>query len=190
MAAEAWLTGDCLSLMKTQLEKGQVDLVVTSPPYNVGKEYEKASTEEEYIAFTARAAKALWRVLRPGGSLCWQVGISTGMSKGEELPIDVLAVPLFRKQGFQLKNRVVWRVPHGLNPTGRLSGRHETLLWFVKPGADYTFNLDEIRIPAVYPGKKRPGAETSKGNALGRILATCGRSCSPSGTRGLRISVM
>ena len=53
----------------------------------------------------------------------------------------------------KLRNRVVWHFGHGLHAKLRFSGRYETVLWFTKTD-DYTFNLDDVRIPSKYPGKR------------------------------------
>lgn len=159
-----WITGDCLSELR-KMPEGSVQLVFTSPPYNVGKSYEARLTEAEYGKFTSEVAGELWRVVSDGGSICYQVG-NWISKRGEEVPIDSVAIPAFREVGFLLRNRVVWTVPHGLNPAGRLSGRHEVVLWFTK-GDGYTFNVDEVRVPSKYPGKTRPGASRPSGHPLG-----------------------
>jgi len=65
---------------------------------------------------------------------------------------------------------VIWHFDHGLHATKRFSGRYETLLWFTKT-ADYTFNLDAVRVPAKYPGKTHYKGEKygmPSGNPLGK----------------------
>ena len=69
-----------------------------------------------------------------------------------------------------LRNRIIWTFGHGLNSTQRFSGRHETILWFTK-GENYKFNLDSIRIPQKYPGKRYYKGEHKgelSGNPLGK----------------------
>lgn len=109
------------------------------------------------------------RVLSVDGSLCWQVG--NYVDKGEVFPLDILYYPYFKSKGLKLRNRIVWTFEHGLHGTKRLSGRYETMLWFTKSDS-YTFNLDSIRIPAKYPGKRnyKPGPDYGKpsGNPLGK----------------------
>jgi adenine-specific DNA-methyltransferase len=108
------------------------------------------------------------RLLRPGGSICWQVG--NHVDGGEIFPLDILLYPIFRDLGLKLRNRIVWHFGHGLHCTKRLSGRYETILWFTK-GDAYTFNLDPIRVPSKYPSKKHfkgPKAGRLSGNPLGK----------------------
>ena len=95
---------------------------------------------------------------------------------GEIFPLDTMLYPIFQRHGLKLRNRIVWHFEHGLHCSKRLSGRYETILWFTK-GDDYIFNLDPIRVPSKYPGKKYfkgPKAGQFSGNPLGRILAMFG----------------
>jgi DNA modification methylase len=92
----------------------------------------------------------LYRVLHPTGSLCWQVG--NYVHKGEVFPLDIYYYPIFKEQGYRLRNRLIWHFGHGLHTSNRFSGRYETILWFTKSDK-YVFNLDPVRVPAKYPGK-------------------------------------
>lgn len=134
-----------------RLDDESMQLVVTSPPYNIGKEYEKKTDLERYVEEQAACIAEAVRVLHPKGSICWQVG--NYVEGGEIFPLDIILYDLFKNHGLQLRNRIVWTFGHGLHCTKRLSGRHETILWFTKSD-DYVFNLDDIRVPAKYPNKK------------------------------------
>ncbi len=150
------------------LPDGAVKLIVSSPPYNIGKDYEKKIDLDAYLANFEETIDALCRVLHPNGSLCWQVG--NFVEKSEVFPLDIYFYPLFRRRGLKLRNRIIWRFNHGLHCTKRLSGRYETILWFTK-GDSYTFNLDPIRVPSKYPGKlhyKGPKKGLPSGNPLGK----------------------
>ncbi len=143
-------------------------LVITSPPYNLGKEYERRSSLRDYLAQQKPLIAQLARVLKPSGSLCWQVG--NYVEDSEVFPLDVFYYELFKSQGFQLRNRIVWHFEHGLHCSQRFSGRYETLLWFTKSDK-YVFNLDPVRVPAKYPGKRHfKGAKRGQpsGNPLGK----------------------
>ena len=141
---------DNLTFMRG-LQGESIHLIVTSPPYNVGKAYEQRSSLESYLEQQAAAIAEAVRVLHPHGSICWQVG--NFVEDGEIYPLDIALYPLFRVHGLQLRNRIVWTYGHGLHCQKRFSGRHETILWFTKT-EDYTFNLDPVRVPSKYPGKK------------------------------------
>lgn len=152
----------------TTIEDGSVALVVTSPPYNIGKSYEKRAPLEAYLADQAVVVGECVRTLRTGGSLCWQVG--NHVDDGEIVPLDTVLYPIFKKNGLKLRNRIVWHFEHGLHCSRRLSGRYETIMWFTK-GEDYSFNVDPIRVPQKYPGKKHfkgPKAGQLSGNPLGK----------------------
>lgn len=57
-----------------RLPDGRMKLVVTSPPYNLGKDYESKISLDDYLAAQERVISECVRVLHPQGSLCWQVG--------------------------------------------------------------------------------------------------------------------
>ena len=147
---------------------GSVRLIITSPPYNLGKEYESRVSIEQYLRTQAQVIGQLQRILSEDGSICWQVG--NFVDDGEVYPLDTLYYPIFKELGLKLRNRIVWRFGHGLHASKRFSGRYETILWFTK-GENYVFNLDAVRIPAKYPGKrhfKGPNKGKPSGNPLGK----------------------
>ena len=150
------------------LPDGSMKLIVTSPPYNIGKQYEKRSSLDTYLSDQEHVIAECVRLLHPNGSLCWQVG--NYVEDGEVVPLDVVLYPLFRGHGLKLRNRIVWHFEHGLHCTKRLSGRYETINWFTRDG-DYTFDVDPIRVPSKYPGKrhfKGPQAGKLSGNPKGK----------------------
>ncbi len=128
-----------------------IQLVVTSPPYNIGKRYERRRSLDDYLGEQAEVIAECVRVLKPRGSICWQVG--NHVRDGEVVPLDIPLYGIFRGHGLKLRNRIVWHFEHGLHCSRRLSGRYETIMWLTRDG-DYTFNLDAIRVPSKYPGKK------------------------------------
>jgi adenine-specific DNA-methyltransferase len=152
----------------TQIPDSSVSLIVTSPPYNLGKEYENRVAIGEYLKAQAQVIAHLYRVLREDGSICWQVG--NFVENGEVYPLDILYYPIFKELGLKLRNRIIWRFGHGLHASKRFSGRYETILWFTKSDR-YVFNLDAVRVPAKYPGKrhyKGPKRGKPSGNPLGK----------------------
>ncbi len=142
--------GDTLELI-SQIPDGEAQLIVTSPPYNIGKEYETKMELEEYLDLQKMVIGRCVKILSDKGSICWEVG--NYVDDGEVFPLDTLLYPIFKKHKLKLRNRIVWHFEHGLHPQKRLSGRYETILWFTKSD-DYYFNLDTIRVPQKYPGKK------------------------------------
>lgn len=159
--------GDCLGLLAS-IPDGAIQLIVTSPPYNIGKEYEKRKKLEFYLADQKEVIRECVRVLSPQGSICWQVG--NFVDKGEIIPLDIALYPIFSELGLKLRNRIVWHFEHGLHCTNRFSGRYETVNWFTKSD-NYKFNVDPVRVPQKYPGKKHfkgPKAGQLSGNPLGK----------------------
>jgi adenine-specific DNA-methyltransferase len=134
----------------------------------LGKEYEKRDDFEKYLVWQGEIIDECVRLLAPSGSICWQVG--NYVNNGVIVPLDIALYPAFAKHGLQLRNRIIWHFEHGLHCSRRLSGRHETILWFTKSD-NYTFNLDPIRVPQKYPGKKYfkgPKIGQYSGNPLGK----------------------
>ena len=159
--------GDCRDLLKN-IPSNSVDLVITSPPYNIGKKYEKKTSLESYLKDMEPVIAELVRVIAETGSLCWQVG--NYVQKAEVFPLDIYFYEIFKRFDLKLRNRIIWRFNHGLHCKKRFSGRYETILWFTK-GDEYIFNLDPVRIPAKYPGKrhfKGPKKGQLSGNPLGK----------------------
>lgn len=144
------------------------DLVVTSPPYDIGKPYEKVCPLKDYVAWQAEIIKKIVARMKENGSICWQVG--NYVNDGCVRPLDIELAPIFYDLGLKLRNRIIWTFGHGMHAKRRFSGRHETILWFTK-GDEYTFNLDAVRVPAKYPGKRHfKGARRGElsGNPLGK----------------------
>ena len=159
--------GDCLDLLAT-IPDGLTKLVVTSPPYNLGKAYESRLDLDRYLSQQRRVITECVRTLREDGSICWQVG--NYVDDGEIVPLDVVLYPIFASLGLHLRNRIVWHFEHGLHASKRFSGRYEVILWFTK-GESYTFNLDAVRVPQKYPNKKHfkgPKRGQISGNPLGK----------------------
>lgn len=159
--------GDCLDFLR-QIPYESVQLIVTSPPYNIGKEYEDRLDIAEYVSQQNSVINECIRVLKNEGSICWEVG--NYVDKGEIIPLDILLYDCFRTNGMKLRNRIVWHFGHGLHCSKRFSGRYETILWFTK-NDEYTFNLDAVRVPQKYPGKKHfkgPNVGKYSGNPKGK----------------------
>lgn len=158
---------DNLRFMRT-LADASMNLIVTSPPYNLGKKYEEKRSQERYIEEQMACIAEAVRLLHPNGSICWQVG--NYVHKGEVFPLDIILYGIFKSAGLQLRNRIVWTFGHGLHCQNRFSGRHETILWFTKSD-DYIFNLDAVRVPSKYPEKKHfkgPNKGKVSSNPLGK----------------------
>ncbi len=150
-----------------QLPANTFKLIISSPPYNLGKEYEKQINLTSYLNWQTEIIAELSRVVSQEGSIVWQIG--NYVKEGEIFPLDMYFYPIFKSLNLQLRNRIVWHFDHGLHASKRFSGRYEVLLWFTKT-EKYTFNLDPVRVPSKYPGKRH-----YKGNKIGQP------SCNPLG---------
>ncbi len=158
---------DCAKILP-EIPDNSVDLIVTSPPYNVGKPYETRTPLDTYVDFQTSVIEECFRVLSANGSICWQVG--NWVDAAEIIPLDSLVIPIFRRLGMKIRGRVVWTFGHGLHCTKRFSGRHETIVWATKSN-DYHFDLDSIRVPQKYPNKrhyKGPNKGELSGNPRGK----------------------
>lgn len=154
--------------MLVEVEDNSIQLIISSPPYNIGKAYEQEINIELYLGEQKKVLKELYRVLSPTGSICWEVG--NYVNNGQIFPLDIFYYPMFKELGLSLRNRIVWHFGHGLHCSKRFSGRYETILWFTKSDK-YTFNLDPVRIPSKYPNKKHfKGSKKGQlsGNPLGK----------------------
>ena len=143
--------GPCKDLMQA-MPDNSVQLVITSPPYNIGKAYETRSSLEEYIAAQRETITEVARLVADGGSICWQVG--NHVYKGEVFPLDSELYPIFKSLGLHMRNRIVWHYEHGLHASKRFSGRYEVIVWYTKGEGGYFFDVDPLRIPQKYPRKR------------------------------------
>lgn len=143
--------GDAATYLDSLDAAVKFQLVVTSPPYNLGKVYESKQELPKYVAWQKEIIEKIIPHLEENGSICWQVG--NFIENGAIWPLDLEVAPIFRNLGLQLRNRIVWKFGHGLHAQRRFSGRYEVVLWFTKNDS-YKFNLDPVRVPSKYPGKK------------------------------------
>jgi len=159
---------DSLDFLKTVPDES-VKLVVTSPPYNIGKVYEERMKLEEYLDYQRKVAEECKRIITEDGSIAWEVG--NYVYQGEIFPLDYFFYRIFKEElELKMRNRIIWRIGHGLHASRRFSGRYETISWFTKSD-HYTFNLDAVRIPQKYPGKTYYRGENHgrpSGNPLGK----------------------
>jgi adenine-specific DNA-methyltransferase len=170
LGSAVFLRGDVLSALE-HVPLKSCDLIVSSPPYNIRKDYERDTdlSFEEYLAWQDQIIASLIARLKKSGSICWQVG--NYINEGESFPLDIFLYQSFKSRGMKLRNRIIWKFNFGLNSTTRLSGRYETVLWFTKSD-NYKFYLDPIRVSQIYPGKRHAQEKSlaglPSGNPLGK----------------------
>jgi len=145
---------DCIEGM-TALQKGVINLAITSPPYNIGKEYESTMEIEEYIQWCSTWLQQVARLIADNGAFWLNLGYIPISDRGKAIPIPYLLwdkVPMF------LQQEVIWNYGAGVAGKRFFSPRNEKFLWYLKNSDSYTFNLDQIRDPNVkYPNQKKNG---------------------------------
>jgi len=158
------IQGDCITEMK-KLPKESIDLIVTSPPYNIGKEYEKVKPLEKYLNWTINWIDECYRILKPNGSFWLNLGYFNGYKK-QAIPLTYFVFPLIKN--FKFVQEIVWHYGAGVNCKRMFSPRNEKWMFFVKDINDYTFNLDYVRdkFGTKYPNQKKNGK--LKCNPLGK----------------------
>lgn len=149
--------GDCRYLIK-EIPSESIDLVVTSPPYNIGKKYGKYNdkvTLENWESLINDVTKEIYRILKPNGSFFLNLSpIPYGTDK-EILHLPFLGYNIMKNNNFFIRNIITWTFNNMQNCTNRLSGRYENIIWGVKDLKNYKFNLDDIRIPYITQNDKR-----------------------------------
>ena len=149
--------GDCRELLKN-IPDQSVKLVVTSPPYNIGKPYGKYKDKialNDWQELISEVTEEVYRVLTPDGSFFLNLSpVPLGENK-EIMPLPFLGYQIMKDNGFYLRNMITWTFNNMQNCTNRLSGRYENILWGVKDIENYIFNLEDIRVPYITKNDKR-----------------------------------
>ena len=152
-----FVIGECVETMKN-MTRHSVNTIVTSPPYNLNKQYGKYNDNRsfgEWEELIERTADAAYEVLTEDGSFFLNVSPVPDKKTKEIVPLGSLAYFIFKKRGYALRNSIIWHFNNMQNCVNRLSGRWESILWFVKDIENYQFNLDDIRIPYITKNDKR-----------------------------------
>jgi len=159
-SAHSLLEGDAAVELDT-IEDKSCRLAITSPPYNIGKEYERDArrTLSEHVDWLVPILLKTAAKVTSDGHFCVQIG--NYVQDGEVFPLDAYIYPLLRAAGWRLRNRIIWHFNFGLHANRRFSGRYETLLWFTQQD-DYFFQLDPVRVPQLYPGKRHSKSKGAK----------------------------
>jgi adenine-specific DNA-methyltransferase len=156
---------DCTKGLELMAECGlQLDATLTSPPYNIGKEYEKQLSVEQYVDWLANISALIYKITNDNGCYLLNLGYLKLDERARALPISYL---LWDKIKFYLNQEIIWNYGAGVACKNYLSPRNEKILWYVRNAEDFTFNLDSIRDPDVkYPNSKKNGRLRT--NTLGK----------------------
>ena len=145
---------DCLEAMR-RLPNELIKLTVTSPPYNIGKEYEEPLLLEDYLGWCEQWIAEVYRITSPNSAFWLNLGYMPIPGRAKAMPIPYL---LWDKNPFYLIQEVVWNYGAGVAGRKFFSPRNEKFLWYVKDADNYVFNLDDVRDPNVkYPNQKKNG---------------------------------
>jgi adenine-specific DNA-methyltransferase len=145
---------DCLDAMK-QVPFPFVNLTITSPPYNIGKEYERILLLDDYLEWCEKWIAEIYRLTLPSGAFWLNLGYFPVRGRAKAIPIPYL---LWERVNFFLVQEIVWNYGAGVAGKRFFSPRNEKFLWYVKDEDNYTFNLDEVRDPNIkYPNQKKNG---------------------------------
>jgi adenine-specific DNA-methyltransferase len=146
--------GDCLDLLR-RIPPEIIDLTVTSPPYNIGKEYEAKRDVDEYIDWCADWIAELYRVATLGGAFWLNLGYLPIAEKARAIPIPYL---LWDRIPFYLVQEVVWQYGAGVAAKLAYSPRNEKFLWYARNQHSFYFDLDAVRDPNIkYPNQFKNG---------------------------------
>lgn len=147
---------DCIEGLAELKKAGlRIDATITSPPYNIGKEYEQIRPISEFVEWLTTISDLVFDITKNNGAYLLNVGYLEVENKGRAVPITYL---LWDKIKFYLNQEIIWNYGAGVAAKKYLSPRNEKIMWYVKNKEDYTFNLDDIRDPDVkYPNQKKNG---------------------------------
>lgn len=88
-----------------ELPDCSIHLMVTSPPYNVGKDYDEDLSLDEYLAFLRRVWKEVYRVLVPGGRACVNIA---NLGRKPYIPLNGLIAKEMTELGFLMRGEIIW----------------------------------------------------------------------------------
>ena len=134
--------GDAVSLFQ-EIENESIDLIIADPPYNLGKDYgnnHDLKDFDEYLDFSRSWLRQAKRVLKPEGSIYVFMGVRF---------ISYIYEILDRELDMSFNSWIVWHYTQGIGRKRGFSPRHDDVLFFNK-GTDFTFNLDDVRVPQKY----------------------------------------
>ena len=158
------ILGDCLELFP-KVPDNSIQTIHTSPPYNIERGYEgydDSLSEKKYLDFIEKVLLECKRVLTPGGALFWQTGYTTEDQEYIK-PLDHLTFHLFQKLGFCLKDRIIWRYWGGMAFKSKFTNKHETILWWIKPGKSMNKSKFDV-----FPVREATKFYDSRNNLFGR----------------------
>jgi site-specific DNA-methyltransferase (adenine-specific) len=98
----------------SELPDNSVHLMVTSPPYNVGKEYDEDLSLDDYLAFLGRVWQETWRLLVPGGRMCINVA---NLGRKPYIPLHAFISERAIRLGFLMRGEIIWNKAASASPS-------------------------------------------------------------------------
>ncbi|MCI0556888.1 MAG: site-specific DNA-methyltransferase [Nitrososphaera sp.] len=145
---------DCLEVMR-HIQSPFINLTVTSPPYNIGKEYEQVLPVVDYLNWSKDWIDEVYRLTLDNGAFWLNLGYVPIKNRAKAIPLPYLLWELIH---FFLVQEIVWNYGAGVAGRRFYSPRNEKFLWYVKDESNYTFNLNDVRDPNIkYPNQKKNG---------------------------------
>ena len=144
-----------------EIPDNTIDLIVTSPPYNIkinygnkwnkrkivsskSVKYEDNLNEENYLKMIKKVSLECKRVLKKNGTVFFNL---KNRLIDDEIRPPFWIIEFFK--GLYLKNIIIWNFDWGGSTSRRFSSRYEYIFFFSKDKKKWTFNLDDIAIPSV-----------------------------------------
>lgn len=138
------LHGDIFEWLE-QIKSNSIDLAVTSPPYNIGKEYEKKTPIEDYIKWSEDYFKEVYRVLKSDRSFMLQVGQHVDKLTNN-IPLTYLLFQSAINAGFKVRQEIIWYFKGGMQAKKKLTGQNEKIMWLYKGDKLPYFDVDSVRV--------------------------------------------
>jgi len=138
------------------LEDSTVDLVITSPPYADMKKYvdgSKGIPVKQYVLWLMDHVREIERVLKPTGSFILNINDKVS-NKFRDPYVYELIYKITDSTTLKLYERLFWNKGKGLSHPKRFGDKIEYLFWFAKTD-NFTFNIDEMRVPYSESSLKR-----------------------------------
>lgn len=142
MTEQKIILGDAIEHLSL-IPSESIDLIIADPPYNLGKDYGNNHDNQqfdEYMDFSRRWLQEAVRILKPTGTIYVFMGFRF---------ISYLYNTMEREMKLLFNSWIVWHYTQGIGKTKGFSPRHDDILMFTK-SEQFTFNLDEVRIPQKY----------------------------------------
>ncbi|MCD4745426.1 MAG: hypothetical protein K8R58_03920 [Bacteroidales bacterium] len=132
--------GDCINLMSQIVDKS-IDLIFSDPPFNIGLKYENYSDNrsyDDYYSWSEKWIAQTHRILKDTGSIYIAIG--------DEFAAEINII--LKKQGFYLRNWIIWYYTFGQNQRKKFNRAHTHILYFTKNKNKFIFNDEDIRVPS------------------------------------------